>query len=306
MDRDDHPHRLSGGQRQRALIAMALAPGPRVLVADEPTASLDPPVQVAVLDLIAARRAKDGLAVLLISHDLGAVARLAGRVAVMYAGRIVEEGPARELLAAPHHPYTAGLIALAPRMSGPARPRVPIPGAPPAARLPVRPAARSPPGARRVRPACTASPPDLRPAGLEPARGMRAQRARGGGPPRRAVVSAPLLEVRELVHDFPCRRGRPGVRALDGVGLSVGAGEVVALVGESGCGKSTLARLIVGLIRPRSGSVSVDGATVVDTDHVDRERLCEAVQIVFQDPYLSLNPRMSVGRVDRRTAPDPG
>ena len=131
VTRDDHPHRLSGGQRQRALIAMALAPGPAVLIADEPTASLDPSVQVGVLDLIATRR-DAGLAVLLISHDLGSVARLAGRVAVMYAGRIVEEGPARTVLSAPRHPYTAGLLALAPRMSGPVAARVPLPGSPPA------------------------------------------------------------------------------------------------------------------------------------------------------------------------------
>ena len=132
VTRDDHPHRLSGGQRQRALIAMALAPGPAVLIADEPTASLDPSVQVGVLDLIGARR-EAGLAVLLISHDLGSVARLAGRVAVMYAGRIVEEGPARAVLSAPRHPYTAGLLALAPRMSGPVAARAPMPGSPPAA-----------------------------------------------------------------------------------------------------------------------------------------------------------------------------
>ena len=129
--RDDHPHRLSGGQRQRALIAMALAPGPDVLIADEPTASLDPTVQIEMLDLIAARGRSDGLAVLLISHDLGSVARLADRVAVMYAGRIVEEGPVRAVLSAPRHPYTAALLALAPRMTGPPALRIPVAGAPP-------------------------------------------------------------------------------------------------------------------------------------------------------------------------------
>lgn len=130
VERDDHPHRLSGGQRQRALIAMALAPGPEVLVADEPTASLDATVQVAVLDLIAGRREALGLTVLLISHDIGSVARLADRVAVMYAGRIVEEGPARAVLSAPRHPYTAALIALAPRLADPGR-RIAIAGSPP-------------------------------------------------------------------------------------------------------------------------------------------------------------------------------
>lgn len=163
--RDDHPHRLSGGQRQRALIAMALAPGPAVLIADEPTASLDPAVQVGVLDLIASRRARDGLAVLLVSHDIGSVARLADRVAVMYAGRIVEEGPARAVLSAPRHPYTAGLLALAPRMSGAVAARAPMPGAPPS------PGGRPPgcafaPRCPARREAC-AAPPPLRPVGPE-------------------------------------------------------------------------------------------------------------------------------------------
>ena len=164
VTRDDHPHRLSGGQRQRALIAMALAPGPRVLVADEPTASLDPTVQVAVLDLIARRRAEMGLAVMLISHDLGSVSRTADAIAVMYAGRVVEEGPARAVLSAPRHPYTAALMALAPRLEGRRSLRAPIPGSPPepgsessgcafAPRCPAR------------RASCDLSPPPLRPAG---------------------------------------------------------------------------------------------------------------------------------------------
>jgi oligopeptide/dipeptide ABC transporter ATP-binding protein len=162
--RDDHPHRLSGGQRQRALIAMALAPGPQVLIADEPTASLDATVQVAVLDLIARRRAELGLTVLLITHDLGSVARLADRVAVMYAGRIVEEGPARPVLSAPRHPYTAGLLELAPRLGAGTGPRVPIAGAPPVpgAMPPGCPFSPRCPARRRE---CDAARPELRPAG---------------------------------------------------------------------------------------------------------------------------------------------
>ena len=163
VPRDDHPHRLSGGQRQRALIAMALAPGPEVLLADEPTASLDPSVQVAVLDLIAARARAGGLAVLLVSHDMGSVARLADRVAVMYAGRIVEEGPVRAVLGGPRHPYTAGLLALTPRLAAPGAPRVPIPGAPPEpGALP--PGCAFAPRCALRRDACAAVPP-LRAAG---------------------------------------------------------------------------------------------------------------------------------------------
>lgn len=163
--RDDHPHRLSGGQRQRASIALALVAGPRLLVADEPTASLDPAVQVGILDLIESRRVRDGLTVLLISHDLGAVARLADRVAVMYAGRIVEEGPTRSVLSAPRHPYTAGLMALAPRMVGRPGLRIPIPGQPPAA------GRRSPgcsfaPRCPARRDVCEVGAPALRPSGV--------------------------------------------------------------------------------------------------------------------------------------------
>ena len=220
VERDDFPHRLSGGQRQRAMIATALAPGPAVLLADEPTASLDPTLRVMVLDLIDRRRADSGLAVLLISHDLASVRRIADRVAVMRDGRIVEGGPVS---------------------------RVPA----------------------------TASPP-----------------AAGQG--TAAPAAAPLLEARGLTRAF---RGRGGatVRALDGVDLDVGAGEVVGLVGESGSGKSTLARVLVRLERPDAGSVVVDGSDLLAARGARLAALRRTVQIVFQDPYLSLDPRLSVG-----------
>jgi oligopeptide/dipeptide ABC transporter ATP-binding protein len=162
---DDYPHRLSGGQRQRAMIALALAPGPAVLLADEPTSALDAVVQVEVLDLLRRRRDERRLTMLLISHDLGAVGRLADRVAMMYAGRVVEEGPAAAVLARPRHPYAIGLVASAPRMDGPrAAPRPAIPGAPPhpAARPPGCPFAPRCP-ARRAE--CDAARPPLRPVG---------------------------------------------------------------------------------------------------------------------------------------------
>jgi oligopeptide/dipeptide ABC transporter ATP-binding protein len=165
LPRDDHPHRLSGGQRQRAMIALALAPGPAVLVADEPTSALDPSVQVEVLDLLERRRRERGLTLVLVSHDLGAVGRLADRVAVMYSGRVVEEGPAGALLARPRHPYTVGLLAAAPRIDRPARARAtPIPGSPP------HPGARPPgctfaPRCPARRDECEAARPPLREVG---------------------------------------------------------------------------------------------------------------------------------------------
>jgi len=234
VTRDDYPHRLSGGQRQRALIAMALGPAPGVLIADEPTASLDAAVQVGVLDLIDRRRAGLGLAVLLISHDLGAVARLADRVAVMEGGRIVETGEARVVLGAPAHPRTAALVA----------------------------------GVPRVR--------------------------RGGGA-RTPTMSTPVLEARGLVREYPSRRGRPAVRALDGVDLTVGEGEVVGLVGASGSGKTTLGRLLLRLDTPTTGSARVAGVDVATATGDELRTVRRTVQPVFQDPYLSLDPRLSVG-----------
>ena len=202
------------------MIATALAPGPAVLLADEPTASLDSTLRAMVLDLIDRRRAETGLAVLLISHDLGSVGRIADRVAVMRAGRIVETGPAGRVLA---H-------------------RRPVPPPP------------------------AAAPP--------------------AGPP--------LLEVRGLVRTHRGRRGAE-VRALDGVDLTVAPGEVVGLVGESGSGKSTLARILVCLDAPDAGSVLLDGVEAVGARGADLARIRRTVQIVFQDPYTSLDPRLSVG-----------
>ena len=241
-------------------------------------------------------RAERGLAVLLISHDLGSVARLADRVAVMYAGRIVEEGPVRAVLSAPRHPYTAGLIALAPRLDSPRRPRAPIPGSPPAPGE-AGPGCAFAPRCPARRAECDAARPARRPAGPGAAGGLRADPSRGrrprSGP---GVSSAPLLEVRDLVCVFGGRGGQAPVRALDGLDLTVGAGEIVGLVGESGCGKSTLARIVVGLLPAGSGTITVDGgADVRGATGGERARLRRTVQIVFQDPYLSLNPRLRVG-----------
>ncbi|WP_217923413.1 nickel ABC transporter ATP-binding protein NikE [Miltoncostaea oceani] len=228
VDRDDHPHRLSGGQRQRALIAMALGPGPGVLIADEPTASLDAPVRLGVLDLIDRRRRDDDLAVLLVSHDLAAVARIADRIAVMEGGRIVETGTTAEVLRAPG-PRARALRGVGHR----AAPRPPAPGA------------------------------------------------------------DPVVAARGVARTFAGRRG--AVRALDGVDLVVGEGEIVGLVGASGSGKTTLARLLVRLDAPTEGAVEVGGVDLGTAGGDALRRARRTVQMVFQDPYLSLDPRLSVG-----------
>ena len=231
------PHQLSGGQRQRVMIAMALANDPKLLIADEPTTALDVTIQAGILDLLAAEKARRGLALLLISHDLNVVRRVADRVAVMKDGRIVETGPVETVFQAPQHPYTRMLIAAEPS------------GAP----LPI-------------------------------------------------AASAPVVAAAEdLRVVFPVRRGVlrrvvAEVRAVDGVDLTVREGETLGLVGESGSGKSTIGLAMLKL-QPASGRVTFEGHDLSALPQGRVRPLRRRMQIVFQDPYGSLSPRMSVADI---------
>ncbi|MFI8457159.1 ABC transporter ATP-binding protein [Kitasatospora sp. NPDC085464] len=225
----DHPHRFSGGQRQRIMIALALAHDAEVLVADEPTTALDPTVQRQILDLLTRLNQEKGTALVVISHDLGVIARTCRRLLVMRHGRVVEHGPTARLLSEPRHPYTRELLAAVPRLDEPSRA-----------------AANSTPGSR------------------------------------------PLLTVRGLTKTYGSRR-RPAA-ALRGVDLDLYPGETLGLVGESGSGKSTLARALVLAHAPSAGSIRFRGQDPGPRPH--RE-----VQLVFQDPYSSLNPRMTAGQI---------
>ncbi|QMU71677.1 ABC transporter ATP-binding protein [Streptacidiphilus sp. P02-A3a] len=310
---DDHPHQFSGGQRQRVMIALALANEPAVLLADEPTTALDATVQEQILDLLDKVNRETGTAIVLITHNLGVVARSCRRTLVMYAGRIIEDGPTELILTHPQHPYTEGLLAAVPRIDAPSGTRLRgVPGiAPdPGATLSgcsfadrcgsaedlcrsQRPELTGPHGGSRA--ACWR--PGSAPLSLTAPRAAAPGPVAPGTPTPPADTEPPLLEVRDLRKSF-ARRGRARrlgpLVALDGVSLSLRAGETLGVVGESGSGKSTLVRTLLRVHEPDAGSVLLRGREVTART---RDDLLREVQLVFQDPYASLNPRMTAGQI---------
>ncbi len=309
------PHELSGGQRQRVVIAMAVANRPKLLLADEPTTGLDVVTQQAILDLLDDLRRKLDFDLWLISHDLPLVASRADDLAVMYGGRVVEAGPARLVVAHPQHPYTSMLLAALPSLHSGGLSLRPVPGEVPdsrdlpggcafAPRCPHRrddcdrdvPAARSVGG---VTVAChhapvASTPPEV----LGPERPVSAAKVSGSdnAAPREAGEQpAPPLSLNDVwVVYGGRRRGSPAVTALGGVTLEVGAGESVAVIGRSAAGKSTIARLALGLVQPASGSVALLGQALDRASPRELRGLRRRVQMVFQDPYESLHPNMTV------------
>jgi peptide/nickel transport system ATP-binding protein len=266
---DAYPHELSGGMRQRVMIAMALSCEPRILLADEPTTALDVTVQAQILELIRALRAETGAGVLLITHDFGVVAELADRVAVMDAGRIVEQGAVEEIFERPQDEHTRRLLAAVPRIDGP-------------------PPRRPSPAERLARAAERAGAAEARGSGAPGAGGRDGQAA-----------AAPLLALDGLEVEYPARGrrlrgGERPTRAVAGVTLTIEPGETVGLVGESGSGKSTLARAAVRLLDPTGGSVAFAGRDITRARRRELDALRPELQIVFQDPYGSLNPRKRV------------
>ncbi|AKL67748.1 ABC transporter ATP-binding protein [Streptomyces goshikiensis] len=253
------PHEFSGGMRQRALIAMALVCEPRLLIADEPTTALDVTVQAQILDLLHGLRREEGLGLLLVTHDVGVAAESVDELLVMRDGHAVERGPVAEVLAGPADPYTRALLAAVPRLDAPRKPRPSRETATTAAGL-----ASGAAGGASGAAAASAGP---------------AGAAGGDG------AEVPVVEALGLRREFG--RGKRRVTAVGGVSLAVRAGETLGVVGESGSGKSTLGRMLVGLLEPSSGRVRHAG---------DEARGIPAgVQMVFQDPVSSLNPRRSVG-----------
>ena len=342
---DDFPHQLSGGLRQRVMIAMALACEPKLLIADEPTTALDVTIQAQILDLLADLKDRLGMAMLLITHDMGVIAGHADRVNVMYAGRVVETTEVGELFSRMRHPYTQALLASIPRLSQDSKKALhAIPGLPPDL--------ASPPPGCRFAPRCTratdkcrddepplagesarhrfscwhpvdgplvlevvqAGAPDAASIGLAvPVTGA------GQGPvpdvpltitelpaPKAAAAAddaKPLLELRHLVKEFPVRSGAilqrkvGAVHAVSDVSFSVPAGTTFGLVGESGCGKTTIGKMIVALERPDSGSIALGDVDVTGLRGNELRHTRRDLQLMFQDPHASLDPRMRVGAI---------
>jgi len=259
----EHPHRFSGGMRQRVMIAMALACKPKLLIADEPTTALDVTIQAQILELLKELQREEGMSILFITHDMGVVAEIADRTVVMYGGQAVETDATSRIFAAPAHPYTRALLAAVPRlgsMDGRARPM----------RFPI----------------------------VDKVTGTSDEPAET--PDTVSTAERPLLEVANLTTRFPIRSGVFGkvsgrVHAVENISFTLRAGETLALVGESGCGKSTTGRSILKLTEPDSGTVLIDGQDILAMNARTLRDFRKHMQIVFQDPFASLNPRMSVG-----------
>ncbi|TAA60038.1 ABC transporter ATP-binding protein [Shinella sp. JR1-6] len=260
---DDYPHQFSGGMRQRVMIAMALASKPKLLIADEPTTALDVTIQGQILDLIKTLQEEEDMAVLFITHDMGVVAEVADRTIVMFRGDAVETGATEDIFNSGRHPYTRALLSAVPRlgsMAGRARPM----------RFPV----------------------------IDITTGETRQSESEG--PMPATGERPLLEVKNLTTRFDIRSGLLGrrsgaVHAVEDVSFDLKAGETLSLVGESGCGKSTTGRSIIRLVEPTGGAISLGGHDVMGLDRGALRTMRRSIQMVFQDPFASLDPRMTVG-----------
>ncbi len=259
----EYPHQFSGGMRQRVMIAMALASKPRLLIADEPTTALDVTIQGQILDLIKTLQEEEGTSVLFITHDMGVVAEVADRTIVMFRGDAVEIGTTDDIFHRGKHPYTRALLSAVPRLGSMGYRKLPL-------RFPIL---------------------DSKTGEEQPLAEVSDTVARH---------KAPILDVKDLtmrfhIHSGLFSRKAGAVHAVEKVSFNLFQGETLSLVGESGCGKSTTGRSITRLLKPTSGNIVIDGHDVMRLDHASLRKMRRSIQMVFQDPYASLNPRLSIG-----------
>ena len=270
---ESYPHQLSGGQKQRVMIAMALSCNPELLIADEPTTALDVTVQKTILQLLLKLKEERQMAMIFISHDLAVISEIADDVAVMYRGNIVEQGPAKALFENPKHPYTKGLLACRPA---------------PERQLKVLPTV-----ADFLHADAAQSVAHLLDSNTYTAAEIAARK-------KQLYEQAPLLEVKNLCTWYPIHKGlfskaTSFVKAVNDITFNVYPGETLGLVGESGCGKSTLGRSILRLTEPTSGQVIYNQQDLLSLNRSELRKIRKDIQIIFQDPYSSLNPRLTVG-----------
>jgi peptide/nickel transport system ATP-binding protein len=279
-----YPHQLSGGQKQRIMIAMALSCNPSVLIADEPTTALDVTVQKRILELMKDLQRESDTAVMFITHDLGVIADIADRVIVMYKGNIVEEGLVNDIFKSPKHPYTKSLLACRPPLEGRLR------------RLPIVSDFMSVDKDAEGKMVITEKASSV----IEMLDSVKIPQSEIDERAQNLMKSAPLLEVKNLKTYYPSKRNFWGktieyVKAVDDVTFDVYPGETLGLVGESGCGKTTLGRTILRLAPATEGSILYKGQDLTQLKDDGLKELRRDIQIIFQDPYSSLNPRMTIG-----------
>ena len=278
---DSYPHQISGGQKQRVMIAMAMSCQPNILIADEPTTALDVTVQATILDLMLKLQREHNMGILFITHDLGVIAELADKVVVMYKGKIVEQGSVMDIFANPKHPYTKGLLACRPPLNK---------------RLQWLPTVadfmQTSENGELIESKQSVSQVTEK---LVVSAGEREEAH------KKLYAKEPILQIKNLKTYFPIKKGIFGkakdfVKAVDDVSFDVYPGETLGLVGESGCGKTTLGRTILRLIEPTGGEIVFNGINITNLDTKKMRDLRKDIQIIFQDPYSSLNPRITIGQ----------
>ncbi|MEQ1649022.1 MAG: ABC transporter ATP-binding protein, partial [Hyphomicrobiaceae bacterium] len=304
------PHQLSGGMRQRVMIAIGLACNPKLLIADEPTTALDVTIQAQILELMKGLSRRLSIAVVIITHNLGIVARYADRVNVMYAARLIEQGPAEDVFGKPAHPYTRGLLSAVPRLDRSRSARLTtIEGAPPNLLSPPE-GCRFAPRCRYATEACKVVPQHSVVGADHTAACHRLEEldklivyepGDEGVRAAAALDATSILAIKGVTKHFHVGGGifsaAKIVRAVNNVTIDIKPGETLGLVGESGCGKSTLGRLVLRLDDPTSGEIIFEGRDLAGLKRGDMIDVRKRMQVIFQDPYSSLNPRMTVGQI---------